>query len=1099
MKILPGTLALCCLFSAQAAGPAKQDIESRFAQPPKESRPGSWMFWMAGNVSEEGLLDCFDGLEKSGLSSVEFMQLNSYGGRTPEGPVKILSDEWRSLFDRYFDLAKERHVAVTLFTTETGWSMMGDVKVEPADSSKRLTSVETIVAGGKPGPIKLPQPETTLGVYWDLAVVAFPDPVGTTHPRPAIENAPVGPNWEHLTDVDWHTGVKLPASDVSLVLAYPRPLWVKSLKFWVQSWTSSPKEIVVEAQNGDAGWKEIGRMDTYWPQGYRDVPLVARLTPTRAQRFRVTFKDGANAIVNGIELTGAPLVDLHDAKAGYSHRREHGGGADILRASAEKWALRENLPGLDPSRFLVLTDKLSPDGTLAWDPPPGRWRVIRTGWTTCGHKAGPSPEDVKCYIVDPIDNGAVNNYWSRFPATTLAKHGIKNGGAINAVEFDSWEGGPLNWGPDLAGEFQKRRGYPLAPYWPLLASGYVVGDSLASERFLRDFRLTLAELISERYYGETARLARKDGVELWAEACGRQQFDYHPAEYLRHADVPMGEFWMNDGKPRADCRPASSSAHFYGRSKVAGESFTAAGEPASFDLTPAGFKHLGDEAFIDGINHFMLVVNAVTPYRGPAPGLVAAVIGAQMITGNTWWGAPARGWTDYLARCQFLLQQGRNIADVLYFAGEDFPAELPPRADMHPAIPPGTEYDCCGPTELLEHLTVDKDGTLVSSGGARYRILLLRDWPTMSLKVAKKIRALAEAGAVVVGPPPQRAAGLSDLQESEKAVHDLALDLWGTSDPAAVVDRKFGKGRVIWNKTLPEIFASLDLPTDFAPPADHDIRFRHRASDSMDFYFVSNQEEKPFSGELGFRITGRRPELWDPVSGKIHKLEYWTEKDGLSQVPVELSPLGSTFVVFRDAAKPSSTAPDQTEHITIPIAGPWKVAFQKDRGAPEKIDLSDLTDLSDHPDPGVKYFSGTATYSSEFQIPISQFPIFLDLGTVHGVAEVTINGKPIANLWCPPYRVELDPGILKPGNNQIEIAVTGSWRNRMIGDEQHPRDFKTITRAPYDFINEWPDWYVKGTPRPVKERVSFCTTLFYKKSDALQPSGLEGPVILQTN
>lgn len=1100
MKILPPVLALCCLLPAHAANRVGQDLEERFARPLKESRPGSWLFWMAGNVSEEGLLDCFDGLEKSGLTSVELMQINSYGGRTPEGAVKILSDEWRLLFDRYFDLAKERHVAVTLFTTETGWSMMGDAKVEPADSSKRLTSAETIVAGGRPGPIKLPQPEKTLDVYGDLAVVAFPDPIGTTHPRPTIVNAPEGRHWERMTDGDWRTGVKLPAKDTSLILDYPRPLWVKSLKFWAQNWTSSPKEIVIESEDGTAGWTEIGRMDTYWPFGYQDVPLIIRLKPTRGQRFRVTFRSGANAIVNGIELTGANLMDLFDAKAGYTQRREHGGGADLLRASAEKWALRENLPGLDPSRFLDLTDKLSPDGTLAWDPPPGRWRVIRVGWTTCGHKAGPSPEDVRCYIVDPIGKGAVQNYWSRFPATTLAKHGIKKNGAITSVEFDSWEAGNLNWGTDLAQEFQKRRGYPLAPYWPLLASGYAIGDSLASERFLRDFRLTLAELISERYYGDTARLARRDGVDFWAEACGRQQFAYHPAEYLGHADVPMGEFWMNDGKPRPDCRPASSSAHFYGRSKVAGESFTAVGEPASFDMTPADFKHLGDEAFIEGINHFMLVVNAITPYRGPAPGLVGAVIGAQMITGNTWWGEHARGWTDYLARCQFLLQQGRNIADVLYFAGEDFPAELPPRADMHPAIPPGIEYDCCGPTELLHHLEVDKDGMLVSSGGARYRLLLLRDWPSMSLEVAKKIRELTEAGAVIVGPPPQWAAGLSNLQESKKAVHDLARDLWGTSDPAAVVDRKFGKGRVIWNKTLPEIFASLDLQADFSPPADRDIRFRHRATDGADVYFVSNQEEKPFSGFLGFRSTGRQPEIWDPLSGTIHKLDYWNEKDGRSQVPVDLGPLGSTFVVFRENGTSAGKPPVETSPpAATSINGPWKVAFQKDRGAPEKIDLTVLTVLSDHPDPGVKYFSGTATYSSEFEIPNSTFPIFLDLGTVHGVAEVTINGKQVANLWCPPYRVEIPDDILKPGKNQIEIAVTGSWRNRMIGDEQHPRDFKTIARAPYDFINEWPDWYVKGTPRPVKERVSFCTTLFYKKSDALLPSGLEGPVTLQTN
>jgi len=1070
-------------------------LEASFAQPPDSARPGSWLFWMAGNVSEAGLEDCFNALQDTGLTSIVTMQINTYGGRVPEGPVAVLSDEWCRLFDCQMRIAGKKNVATTLFTTETGWSMMGDAKVEPAESSKRLTSTETLVTGDRP--IKLPQPETMLDVYGDLAVVAFPDPIGTTHPRPAIENAPAGQPWERLTDNDWRTGVKLPSDDVALVLAYPRPLWVKSLRFWMNHWSARPDLIVVESEDGKGGWREIGRMDTYWPQGYRDVPLVARLEPARAQRFRVTFRNGANALVNGIELTGAVLMDLQDAKAGYTHRREHGGGADLFRASAAKWALRENLPGLDPSKILDLTDKLSPDGSLAWDPPPGRWRVIRVGWTTCGHKAGPSPENVRCYIVDPTGKNAVKDYWSRFPATTLAKHGIQNRGPINAVELDSWEAGPLNWGPDLAQEFRKRRGYSLDAWWPLLATGQVIGDTLASERFLRDYRLTLAELISERYYGETARLARESGVELWAEACGRQQFDYHPAEYLRHAGVPMGEFWLNDGTPRQDCRPASSSAHFYGRSRVAGESFTAVNAAAAFDPMPADMKKLGDEAFIEGINHFMLVVNSVTPYRGPAPGVAAATVGAQMLTGNTWWGKPARGWTDYLTRCQFMLQQGRNVADILYFAGEDFPADLPARADMHPAIPPGLEYDCCGPTELLEHLAVDRDGTLVSSGGARYRFLLLRDWPTMSAEVAEKIRALAGAGAVIIGPPPQLAAGLAGAGKNDDAIRKFASDLWGTADAGAVVDRKTGSGRVLWNKGFDEILASAALPHDFAAPAGRDIRFRHRTGQDFDLYFVSNQEDRPFAGELGFRIAGKRPELWDPLSGKITKPDHWDEAEGITLLSVDLAPIGSVFVVFREAAQPAPAAPPASMPRATSVPGPWKVSFQKERGAPETIDLADLTDLSAYPAPGVKYFSGTATYSSEFQIPNPTFPIFLDLGTVHGVADVAINGKPAANLWCPPYRAEIPDGILKPGKNRIEISVTNSWRNRMIGDEQHPRNFKTVRRAPYEFVNEWPDWYVKGTPRPVRDRISFCTSLFYGKSDLLVPSGLIGPVTIQ--
>ena len=961
-KSILTAISLGCALGAQAAN----SLESRFAQPPMASRPASWHFWMAGNISEWGLKDSFENMEKTGIGSVEVMQLNSYGGRTPEGPVTVLSPEWRALFDRYFELAKEKGMAATLFTTETGWSMMGDAKVEPVDSSKRLTSTETMVEGGQAEPIRLPQPEGELKVYKDLTVVAFPEPAGAGLPVPVIESAPKGAEWAKLTDGNWKTGVKLPGNAVQLVLAYPNAVEVKSLKFWMQTWSARPKEVTVEVEDGGTGWKQIGLMDTYWPFGSPDLPLIIRLEPATAKRFRVTFKNGNNTSVNGIELSGANFVDLFNSKAGYTQRREHGGGADLIRASAQRWAATENLPGLDPAAVIDLTDKLAPDGTLNWTPPSGRWRVIRIGWTTCGHKAGPSPEGVRCYIIDPVGKNALQDYWSRFPASTIAKHGPKNGGPVTSVELDSWEAGNLNWSTDFPQEFQKRRGYSMVAYWPLLASGYVVSDALSSERFLRDFRLTLAELISERYYGETARMAHQDGVELWAEACGRQQFAYHPTEYLRHADVPMGEFWVNEGRPRTDCRSAASMANFYGHPKVAGESFTATDDDGNFDNGPADFKRLGDEAFVEGINHFMLILNTLTPYKGPSPGVVCATIGSQMINGNTWWGTPARGWTDYLSRCQDLLQQGRNVSDILYFAGEDFPAELPLREKMTPVIPSGIDYDICGPAELLKHLKVEKGGTLVSPGGARYRILMLRDWQTMSAEIAQKLRELVGAGAVVVGPPPQRAAGLADAQKGDQTVRDLARDLWGTADSKAVVDRKVGKGRVIWNKTLPEIFAVLNLTADFAPPAGRDLRFRHRSVEGAEFYFVSNQEEKPFAGELGFRVAGKRPELWDPINGTTRKLDYWTEQGGLTQVPVELGRFGSVFVVFRENGKPSGKPPVSPAAAPGYISGPWKATFQKDRGAPAEIALDTLAPLNHHNDTGVKYFSGTATYRTEF-------------------------------------------------------------------------------------------------------------------------------------
>lgn len=1100
------------------------NLEQNFYAPPAEFRAGSWFFWLSGNISEYGINNSLDALLETGLSKAQMIQVGSFG-RTPQGPITVLSDEWYTLLDFYFNNAAKKDIDLVFFPVPSGWSMMGDSTVRPAESTKRLSYSETVVSGKDNGRIKLPAPFSLLDVYQDIAVVAFPEPGNVNFPIPEVVYKESDTDWSPLLDGNWKTGMVLPDINTTMELVYPDPVQVNSLRFWMKTWRERPRAVRVESQDETGKWEQIGMMDTYWSKGPEDVPLVIRLKSTLAKRFRVSFLNGKGTEVNGLELTGHTLVDLFSPKAGYTMRREHGTGADLFRFSASEWTKAENNLGIDPQSIIDLSDNLHPDGSLEWDVPEGTWRILRLGWTTIGHLLEPTPQGVKYYIVDPTSPGAFENYWQGYPSRILGKHSRQHNGAVIAVLTESWEAGNLNWTRDFAKEFKERRGYDLSSYWPILAGAYVVGDVLESDRFLRDFRLTLAEMISENYYGEAARLASGDGTEYWGENTGRQQFLYHPTEYMRHCDVPVGEFWVNDGLPRPDCRSGASMAHFYGRSVVAAESFTSMGA-GKLDRMPFDYKRLGDEAFIEGINHFQMHLNTQVPYKGPLPGLVPGHIGSLTVTGNSWWGKPARGWTDYLARCQYMLRQGRNVADILYFSGEDFPAELPGRGSwdpakehilkgsmpvegmptppvMNPEIPRGVEFDVCGPEELLNHLSVDADGRLISSGGAIYRFLMLRDWETMGPEIAEKIEELVISGATVIGPPPLRVPGLSDLNEGEEKLAAIRTRLWGTDSTEDLVDRSTGKGRVIWNKSLEDIFVSIDLPFDFSVAGEKDVRYRHRKGEDFDMYFVSNQEEDPFDGELTFRVSGRQPELWDPISGKIHKVQQWQESGALTDVKVSLGPYGSAFVVFREEGKPGSENEilyKKTKEI-FP-SGDWVVSFPENSGAPEQIILKELKELNTHNEPGVKYFSGTAIYKNSFFIKskkIASRTHFLDLGVVHGIAEVTVNGRTLANLWCPPYRLKIEAGILKKGKNTIKIALTNSWRNRMIGDEQYPRDFNIVERGQEEYIDIWPDWYVNGTPRPVKERVSFCTTLFYKKDDPLHPSGLIGPVRIEVN
>jgi beta-galactosidase/beta-glucuronidase len=150
------------------------------------------------------------------------------------------------------------------------------------------------------------------------------------------------------------------------------------------------------------------------------------------------------------------------------------------------------------------------------------------------------------------------------------------------------------------------------------------------------------------------------------------------------------------------------------------------------------------------------------------------------------------------------------------------------------------------------------------------------------------------------------------------------------------------------------------------------------------------------------------------------------------------------------------------------VSGPWEVEFQPGRGAPKSATFTELSDWSNNANPGIKYFSGTATYTKTIQIPetaLTQKPqIELDLGTVHAVAEVWVNGKAAGIAWKPPYRVDITDAV-KPGENTLSIKVVNLWPNRLIGDQQ-----------------------------PGAEKVTFAPNSTYTANSPLMPSGLIGPV-----
>jgi hypothetical protein len=599
----------------------------------------------------------------------------------------------------------------------------------------------------------------------------------------------------------------------------------------------------------------------------------------------------------------------------------------------------------------------------------------------------------------------------------------------------------------------------------------------------------------------------------------------------------MGEFWMYGFNTFHSVIEAVSVAHTCGRPVVAAESFTSA-DTEKWQAYPGSMKALGDWALAAGINRFVFHRYQHQPWLDRKPGMTMGPYGVHWERTQTWWDmAPA--YHAYLARCQFMLRRGLHVADVLYLAAEGAPQVFRAPASATRSNPPdrlGYNFDGCAPETFLARVSV-KDGRLVLPDGMSYRVLVLPERETMTPALLRRVKELVESGATVIGPRPRKSPGLAGYPGCDAEVKRLADEVWGDCDGARVTGHTFGRGRVIWerrpaaaapaanqvDKSIGEIWAPplsepeqygdfaiaeaalarLGVPPDFeSTPL---LRYAHRQDGAADIYFVANPENRAISADCVFRIDGRRPELWDAVTGETRDLPEFSRSDGRTSVPLRFEAHQSFFVIFRSAATgPGKTGINFADlNDGTKIAGPWEVAFDQKWGGPEKVIFPALEDWTRRPEAGIKYYSGLATYAKIFDLPAAaasaghtagRSRIWLDLGVVKDLARVRLNGRDLGVVWCAPWRVEIT-GTVKARGNQLEITVANLWPNRLIGDEQLPADCEYGKEGN---LVRWPEWFLKGEPRPSPGRLTFSTWKLFAKDSPLLPSGLLGPVSVST-
>jgi hypothetical protein len=401
-----------------------------------------------------------------------------------------------------------------------------------------------------------------------------------------------------------------------------------------------------------------------------------------------------------------------------------------------------------------------------------------------------------------------------------------------------------------------------------------------------------------------------------------------------------------------------------------------------------------------------------------------------------------------------MMQRGLFVADACYFYGDHAPNFAQLRASDPAQLGFGYDYDVITADAILARASV-RDGRITLPDGMSYRVLVLPDRPAISLPVLRKLKELVDAGATVVGRKPERATGLAGLPESDREVKRLADALWGENPVAAGQPRNVGKGRVVHGVTARQFLESDRLPPDFqfeAAQKDAQIDYIHRRDGDTDIYFVANRAKRDEAIRATFRVSGKAPELWDAVTGERRIAAAYTDANGRTTVPLDLAPCGSVFVVFREPATGHPATAEVNAATFTPrheLTGGWTVHFDPKFGGPASANFDQLVSWTTRPEPGIRFYSGTATYRKTFDLPADvareRGRLVLDLGKMREIAEVKLNGKPLGVVWAPPFRVDVTDA-LQPQGNQLEVEVVNFWPNRIIGDDALPAD-RRITRT----------------------------------------------------
>ena len=1101
---------LLLLLLAQMSSQAQSDmLKNIWTQPSNEAKPWVFWYWLHGAVSPEGITADIKAMKEAGIGGAYLMPIKDTARPSIYQPAaRQLTPQWWKMVKHAMNEAKSYNIKLAIHVSD-GFALAGGPWIKPENSMKKIVWTQTNISGGQTFNDTLATPEVREDYYRDIALFAFPALTGsgssTQRLKPQVSTSN-GADASFLTDP---ANTKNFTSDDSCWIQYnfDQPFTLRTITIRAKTNYQSNRLIVEWSNDGQTFFKHIqlqsprhGWQD--WDSDYtHSVPAVT------AKYFRFVYtkvgsEPGAEDLdaakwrpvlkVMGIELNSEPRLHQYEGKNG-----------EVWRVSDRTNSVQ--IPGdlfVPQDRIIDITKYLDKSGRLVWKVPAGNWTVIRIGNTSTGHKnetAG-GGKGLEC---DKFDPAAVTSQFNHWFGEIIKQGGATARDVVKFLHVDSWECGSQNWSPTFREEFKNRRGYDPYKYLPIMA-GIPVESIDVSEGFLYDVRKTIAELINDKFFGTLQNLAAKNNVKLVAESVAPTMLSDGMEHYSR-VDIPMGEFWLRSpthDKPN-DMLDAISGGHVYGKNIIQAEAFTQI--RAAFDEHPGNIKFLADRNFALGINRLVFHVFMHNPWLNKKPGVTLDAIGLLFQRDQTWW-PRAKAWTDYIARCQALLQVGSPVADIAVFTGEEYPRRslLPER--LVPMVPSlfgkdavewetkrllntgqptrkpengvtyvanttdaaswtdplrGYAYDSYNPDALLR-LTSVKSKAISLSTGATYKLLvipnahkLLPDSGRISSTVMSKLVSLARDGATIL--MLNSASGTFGLQDDASKLRKM-LAASGINSRDRAGSYAVGKGRIITDAWQDESLEPLGITPDVVAMGENGERadsvvWAHRKGAGLDIYFISNQKDIARTIDLSFRVSGKIPELWNAVDGSIRDAQAWNLAGHRTALPLSLDKYGSVFVVFRRTATNKSSSGKNSLHTTVigTISPPWRVQFDSTLGGPSAtLSWQQLTDWKANADSAVRYYSGPAVYENTFSYQASgSQPVWLNLYDVRNMATIWINGKACGTVWTQPYRLNITQA-LRTGVNSIRVEVINTWANRMIGDGRLPVE-RRITNTVYPF------------------------------------------------